>query len=201
MRFTTRLHIAIADYLERNQLKKLYAQMHSVGKNVHICKGYTISNKRKTSIGNHVWIGANFFATGNGDITIGSGTIISKNVEIWTSNHCYDADDLQAIPYDQRMLSKPVTIGENVWIGTHVIILPGVTIGEGAVIGAGAVVTKDVPPCAVVGGNPAKVVKFRNIENYNRLKAKGKIYLDVEYDYDKSSLRKSEYWSNNARKK
>ena len=98
------------------------------------------------------------------------------------------------IPYDKRMITKEVVIGENVWIGTNVIILPGVTIGEGAVVGAGAVVSKDVPPCAVVGGNPAKILKYRNQEKYNELKAQGKVYLDMEYDYDRSSLRKSEYW-------
>ena len=145
-------------------------------------------------LGDHVWIGENFYAKAEGGLTIHSGTIISRNVEIWTSNHYYDAEDLQSIPYDRRMVTKPVVIGENVWIGTHVIILPGVTIGEGAVIGAGAVVTKDIPPYAVAGGNPAKVLKYRNIEKYNELKAQGKIYLDVEYDYDKSTLRKTEYW-------
>ena len=49
-------------------------------------------------------------------------------------------------------------------------MLPGITIGEGAVIGAGSVVVKNVPDHAVVGGNPAKVLKYRNIESYNSLK-------------------------------
>ncbi|MGZ3599346.1 MAG: acyltransferase [Ktedonobacterales bacterium] len=55
--------------------------------------------------------------------------------------------------------SRPVIIGDNVWIGTRVIILPGVTIGDRAVIGAGAVVTKDVPPRSVAAGNPARVLR------------------------------------------
>lgn len=193
MRLITRLHIAYADYKERKSLYKLYAQMKQVGKNVHICKDYNISSSQQITLGDHVWIGEQWFAKGEGGISIGSGTIISRKVEIWTSNHCYDAEDLAMIPYDKRMVLKPVTIGENVWIGTHVILLPGVTIGEGAVIGAGSVVSKDVPAYAVVAGNPAKVVKYRNIEVYEKLKKEGKIYLDVEYDYDKSSLRKSEY--------
>ena len=54
-----------------------------------------------------------------------------------------------------------MNIGNDVWIATHVIIKDGITIGDGAIIGAGAVVVKDVPPYAVVGGVPAKVIKYR----------------------------------------
>ena len=53
-----------------------------------------------------------------------------------------------------------IKVSDDVWIGAGVIILPGITIGEGAIIGAGAVVTKDVPPFAVVAGNPARILKY-----------------------------------------
>ena len=62
-------------------------------------------------------------------------------------------------------------------------------------VGMGAVVTKDVPPLAVVAGNPARIIKYRDREVYERLKAEGKIYLDMTYDYDRSTLKKSEYLS------
>jgi acetyltransferase-like isoleucine patch superfamily enzyme len=60
-----------------------------------------------------------------------------------------------------RQPAERVDVGHDVWIGRSAIVLPGVRIGNGAVVGAGAVVTKDVPPYAVVGGNPARVIRFR----------------------------------------
>jgi len=62
---------------------------------------------------------------------------------------------------DQVASRGPITIGNDVWIGHASTILPGVKIGTGAGIGAGAVVSKDVPPFAIVGGVPAKVIRFR----------------------------------------
>ena len=55
--------------------------------------------------------------------------------------------------------ARPVRIGRNVWIGFDACVLPGVTVGEGAVVGARSVVTEDVPPCTVVAGNPARVIR------------------------------------------
>lgn len=56
-------------------------------------------------------------------------------------------------------------LGDGCWLGMRAMIMPGVVIGEGAVVAAGSVVTKDVPPYAVVGGNPAKFIKFRFSED------------------------------------
>lgn len=56
---------------------------------------------------------------------------------------------------------RKVKVGNDVWIGTRAMVMGGVTIGDGAVVGAGAVVTKDVPPFAIVGGVPAKIIRYR----------------------------------------
>lgn len=98
-----------------------------------------------------------------GDVTIGNDVMMGTNCIIYTINHRFD--DI-TIPMRQQgnMPSQPVLIGNDVWIGGRVTILPGVNIGNGAVIGAGSVVTKDVPEYAVVGGNPARILKFRTNE-------------------------------------
>lgn len=87
-------------------------------------------------------------------ISIGLNVAISENVSIWDS----DAHLLEG-----SVQTKPIVIGDNVWIGTNCIILKGVTIGNGAVIAAGSVVNKDVEPNCLYGGVPAKKIK----ENVN----------------------------------
>lgn len=82
--------------------------------------------------------------------------LVSTHPFLYLQNRGFIAKDIT-----KYQLNKKVTIGNDVWIGAHAVILPGVKIGNGAIIGAGAVVTKDVPPYAIVGGVPAKVIRYR----------------------------------------
>lgn len=74
-------------------------------------------------------------------------------------NHGFYTRDIPT--KEQDYMDAPIVVEDDVWIGAGSIILSGVTIGKGAIIAAGAVVNKDVPPFAIVGGVPAKVLKYR----------------------------------------
>jgi acetyltransferase-like isoleucine patch superfamily enzyme len=89
-------------------------------------------------------------------ISIGDDCMFANNTTIATATHDYSVD-----PMNSRNITKPVSVGNNVWFGIGATVLPGVTIGDGAVIGARSLVTRDVPPRAIVTGTPAKVVKYR----------------------------------------
>lgn len=112
-----------------------------------------------------------------GGITIGDHVVISYNCVLWSIDHRYEGDSL---PYDKARLRRPIVIHDNVWIGRNAIIRGGVTIGEGAVVAMGSVVTRDVPPLAVVGGNPARVLKFRDAGRYAKNRAEGRFLWSGE---------------------
>jgi acetyltransferase-like isoleucine patch superfamily enzyme len=84
--------------------------------------------------------------------------MIAPFVYIVDSNHNTQRNQLMNL---QRNLTKPITIGQDVWIGAQSVILPGVTIGDGAVIASGAVVNKNVSPYTIVGGVPAHLISER----------------------------------------
>ena len=168
---------------QTQKVKNIKASLLKCGSKVYIDPSVEISEPSLVSIGNncHIQMNCKLYGFGGG-ITIGDGSVLSHDIQIFARNHNYDSDDLKLIPYDERDIPKKVEIGENVWIGARATILPGVVIGEGAVIGAASVVTKNIPPYAVVGGNPAKVIKYRNRENYEKLKSQDKIYIKFK-DY------------------
>lgn len=92
---------------------------------------------------------------------------IGNNVYL-TNNICFITHDGGTLLFRDRVpdleITKPITIGDNVYIGVNVTIMPGVTIGNNVVVGACSVITKDVPDNCVVAGNPARVI--RDIDSY-----------------------------------
>ncbi len=114
---------------------------------------YTDCGKNLT-IGKNVFINAGCKMQDQGGITIEDGALIGHNVVLATLNHNLAPEKRG------NLIPRPIHIGKNVWIGSNATICQGVTIGDGAVVAAGAVVVKDVAPNTVVGGVPAKLLKY-----------------------------------------
>ena len=110
---------------------------------------------------------------GGGKVVFGDYFHSGTECMIISQNHNYEGNK---IPYDNTYKYKNIIIGDYVWFGNRVIVTGNVNIGEGAIIAAGSVVCKDVPPLAIVGGNPARVIKYRDKEHFYKLKAEGQFY-------------------------
>ena len=113
---------------------------------------------RDISVGRNSYIGSG--STISLGVKIGSYTMLATETSILSGDHLFDKVGLPIV-YSGRPILKPTIIGNDVWIGHRCIILGGVTIGDGAIIAAGSVVTKDIPPCSIFGGVPAKFIKWR----------------------------------------
>ena len=131
-----------------------------MGKHVQIGWSFAPMNPQNIVIGDNVFISHHVNLTAHtSKITIKNNVLIGEFTTITTTNHKFDRLD---IPINQQGYTvHPVMIEDDVWIGAHVVILSGVTIGKGVIVGAGAVVTKDIPAYAIVGGVPAKTIKYR----------------------------------------
>lgn len=132
-------------------------------------EGFKIHYPKTNKVGRFTYCDKTTFI-GDRDTEIGSFTSIAAHVFIGPGEH--PLDNLSTSPYfyakpgfkdliEPVYYVKPCIIGNDVWIGDMVFIKGGIKIGDGAVVAAGAVVTKDVPPYAIVGGVPAKIIKYR----------------------------------------
>lgn len=152
MRITAQLNNG---YHEPEEIRELFSKL--IGKEVD--PSFRMFPPFYTDCGKNITVGKNVFINSGcrfqdqGGIYIDDGALIGHNVVLATLNHALNPQERGTT------LPEPIFIGKNVWVGANATIVPGVKIGDGAVIAAGAVVTKDVPPRAVVGGVPAKVLK------------------------------------------
>lgn len=143
------------------------------GENFRVGRGAVISSPHGMVIGNRVSVGPHTIIQVDGEI--GDFALIGMGVQI-VGRHDHATEEVGR-PYVQSTWvgDRPgtphdrVIIGRDVWIGGGAIVLSGVTIGEGALVGSGSVVTRDVPPFALVAGNPAKLVRWRFANDCERV--------------------------------
>jgi maltose O-acetyltransferase len=130
-----------------------------VGKDVTVHSGVTFGSGANIEIGD--------YSSLNVDCSIANDTIIGRDVMmgpevlILSGSHSFQRID---IPMREQgaPARRAVRIGDDVWIGARSILLPGVVVGNHCIVAAGSIVTKEVPDYAVVAGNPARIVRFRN---------------------------------------
>lgn len=146
----------IAYWLRRILVRQIFK---SCGKDVIIKTRAYFGTGESLVIGDRSQLGVDCKV--ENDLVMGDNVVMGPDVVIMSSSHGYERVDLP-INRQKHPARRPVVVGSDVWIGTRVIILPGVQIGDQAILGAGAVVTKDVPPRAIVAGNPAQVIRYRD---------------------------------------
>ena len=155
---------------------KLASQLYSIairrrakscGRNLLVL-GPGVNVTGNTTIGDGAGLGKRVKVFGDGPVSIGRRAVLAEDTVVYTQVHDYDHSNV--LPFGWGFTYPETSIGDYAWIGIKCIVLPGARIGEGAIVQAGSVVMGVVPPCAIVAGNPAKVIGWRDIEHYNKLK-------------------------------
>lgn len=143
----------------------------SIGNNTTFGRGTVFWAPNEMTIGSNVYIGK--YCTLQADMEIGNNIDIANNVGlIGKYDHDYskvgvsikDAPWIGDVTYDFKGKDQKIIIDDDVWIGFGSVVFTGVHIHRGAIVAAGSIVTKDVPPYAIVAGNPAKVKGYRFTE-------------------------------------
>lgn len=123
----------------------------------------------RCEFGSNIFIGNNFFANFDcvildcNRIVIGNNVLFGPRVGLYAGNHAIYPEDRVA----GGCYSKPITIGDNVWVSAGVHIMGGVTIGRNSIIGAGSVVTKDIPENVIAAGVPCRMIREITEEDRN----------------------------------
>ena len=131
------------------------------GTSVNVEQGAYIGNGKLFRVGSHIGIGKDF-CSHNRPLIIHDRLLMGENVLFEGGAHSFANPDAPIGSEPETETNTPLEICGDVWIGARVIVLPGCKrIGAHSIIGAGAVVTRDVPDYAIVGGNPAKVIRMR----------------------------------------
>lgn len=130
-----------------------------LGDNVSIHPDVYILNTEELYVGNNVSIHPMCYLEAKGGIKIGNDVSIAHAVTILSVNHIYTESDFPI--KDQGINYKETQIEDNVWIGAKASILAGIVVGSGSIVGAGAVATKNVEKYSIVGGIPAKRIRYR----------------------------------------
>lgn len=130
-----------------------------LGRRSYVGANAVVQGEGAVKIGDNVYVGHDCTFGTTSAISIGNDCIVANGVRFADDDHVFSRTDISI--RDQGVSASPITIEDDVWIGSNAVILRGVHIGSHAIVAAGAVVRKDVPPFAIVGGVPAKLIRMR----------------------------------------
>lgn len=122
---------------------------------VHRTSRVLFSKNIKAGINSAAGLSNACYIQGKNGIIIGNNLRMGPGVGLISANH-------NPNNYDEWLKSKPITIGDNVWIGMNAVILPGINIGNNIIVGANSVVNKDIPDNSIVAGSPARVIQEKD---------------------------------------
>jgi maltose O-acetyltransferase len=147
---------------QRNEL--FTSLLGKIGDNVWIETPFFCDYGEHIYIDEGTFINVNAIFLDNNIINIGKNGLIGPGVQLLTASHPLSAGERlitsnENLKTSYKTFSKPIHIGDNVWIGGNTVVLPGITIGNNVTIGAGSVVTKDIPDNLLAFGNPCKIIR------------------------------------------
>lgn len=147
-----KLFQAIRVYLARRLLK-------ASGEGLRVARNANFGSGLRVSVGHNCGLAEGLYILG--DVEVGDDLMLGPDVVMISYNHNY-SDAKIPMRTQGVSASRPIVIGNDVWIGMRAMIMPGVHVGSHSIIGAGSIVTRNVPEWAIVGGNPAKIIKYRD---------------------------------------
>jgi maltose O-acetyltransferase len=158
------LDLPFGELAERLRVVLARKLLKASGKNLRVAPGVNFGSGLRVTVGDNSTLPTRL--TVIGDLHIGDDFMCGPDVVFISYNHRFD-DPNMPMRLQGASESAPIHVGNDVWIGMRAIIMPGVTIGHHAIVAAGSIVTKDVPAWGIVGGNPAKLIKYREHPDEN----------------------------------